>query len=57
MGDPRATGTPAVNAANPQSSGAIHREGRNVWILTIYGISGLALFGVLAYYFSSYIAR
>jgi hypothetical protein len=57
MVEQRANGTPAVNAANPQSSGAIHREGRNVWILTIYGISGLTVFGVLAYYFSSYMAR
>jgi hypothetical protein len=57
MGEQRANGTPVVNAANPQSSGAIHREGRNMWILTIYGISGLTVFGVLAYYFSSYIVR
>jgi len=56
MQEQRATGTPQVNSANSQSSG-IHREGRNVWILTIYGMSGLALFGVLAYYFSSYIAH
>jgi hypothetical protein len=57
MEDQRAIGTPAGKAANPQSSGAIHREGRNVWILTIYGVSGLTLFGVLAYYFSSYVVR
>jgi hypothetical protein len=31
--------------------------GRGAWVLTAYGISGLALFGVLAYYFSDYIAR
>jgi hypothetical protein len=55
MQEQRATGTPAANA-NVQTS-RIHREGRNVWILTIYGISGLTLFGVLAYYFSSYIAH
>ncbi len=56
MQQTRATGTPLVNAAQSQSS-ETHREGRNVWILTIYGMSGLALFGVLAYYFSSYIAH
>jgi hypothetical protein len=56
MDDTRAPGTQAVNATHSQSSG-IHREGRNMWILTFYGMSGLALFGVLAYYFSSYIAH
>jgi hypothetical protein len=33
------------------------REGRGAWVLTAYGISGLALFGILAYFFSDYIAR
>jgi len=28
-----------------------------VWVLTAYGISGLALLAVLAYYFSDYIAH
>jgi hypothetical protein len=51
----RATGTPAVNAANPQSGSV--KCPRSVWVLTAYGVSGLALFGVLAYYFSSYIAN
>ena len=32
-------------------------SGRGVWVLTAYGISGLALFGVLIYYFSTYITR
>jgi hypothetical protein len=52
----RATGTSAVNMSNSQSSGAVKCP-RSVWVLTAYGISGLALFGVLAYYFSSYIAH
>jgi hypothetical protein len=30
---------------------------RNVWVLTAYGVSGLALFGVLMYYFSSYVTQ
>jgi len=33
------------------------REGRGAWVLTAYGISGLALFGLLAYFFSEYIAH
>jgi hypothetical protein len=33
------------------------REGRGVWVLTAYGISGLILFGVLVYYFSTYVTH
>jgi hypothetical protein len=33
------------------------REGRGAWVLTAYGISGLALFGLLAYFFSDFIAH
>jgi hypothetical protein len=33
------------------------KEGRGAWVLTAYGISGLLLFGVLAYFFSDYIAH
>ena len=32
-------------------------EGRGAWVLTAYGISGLALFGVIAYFFSDFISR
>jgi hypothetical protein len=32
-------------------------EGRHVWVLTAYAVSGLALFGVLIYYVSAYIAQ
>lgn len=32
-------------------------EGRNVWVLTAYGIAGLAVFGVLMYFFSSYVTQ
>ncbi len=52
----RATETPAVSVSNPHSSETVKCP-RSVWVLTAYGITGLALFGVLAYYFSSYIAR
>ena len=31
--------------------------GRGAWVLTAYGISGLALFGLLAYFFSDFIAH
>jgi hypothetical protein len=34
-----------------------HHEGRGAWVLTAYGISGLALFGVLAYFISNFIAH
>jgi hypothetical protein len=32
-------------------------EGRGAWVLTAYGVSGLALFGVLAYFFSDFISH
>ena len=35
----------------------IKREGRGAWVLTAYGLSGLALFGVLAYFFSDFISH
>jgi hypothetical protein len=35
----------------------VHREGRGAWVLTAYGISGLALFGILLYYFSGYVTH
>jgi len=40
-----------------QSSASKHFAGRGAWVLTAYGISGLALFGVLAYFFSDFIAH
>src|SRR5579862_5307816 len=36
-------------ASGTQSSGT-HHEGRGAWVLTAYGVSGLALFGILIYY-------
>ena len=35
----------------------IKHEGRGAWVLTVYGLSGLALFGVLAYFFSDFISH
>jgi len=34
-----------------------HHEGRGAWVLTAYGISGLALFGLLAYFISDFISH
>lgn len=51
---------PGITSAVPnqaQPSTTKHFAGRGAWVLTAYGISGLALFGVLAYFFSEYIAR
>jgi hypothetical protein len=47
----------ALNQSNSNASSNKHFAGRGAWVLTAYGISGLALFGVLAYFFSDYIAR
>ena len=46
----------SATAAN-SASDKVRREDRNVWVLTAYGIAGLTLFGVLVYYFSSYITQ
>jgi len=54
----RALGNSSATSVSSQSSSSKPRhEGRNVWVLTAYGISGLALFGVLAYYFVQYITN
>jgi len=48
------SGNETVTTNNSRSAAATPRS---VWVLTAYGIAGLALFGVLAYYFSAYISR
>jgi hypothetical protein len=51
---------PDVSSVSQQSltaSSIRQREGRGAWVLTAYGISGLALFGILAYFFSDFIAH
>jgi hypothetical protein len=46
------------NSATTNSrTAATRHEGRHVWVLTAYAVSGLALFGVLIYYVSAYIAQ
>jgi len=53
----RAAGSSGSDAPGVGSSQTSHYEGRGVWVLTAYGISGLALFGVLIYYFSVYVTQ
>jgi hypothetical protein len=53
----RAAGNSPSNAPAAGSSQTPHHEGRGAWVLTAYGISGLALFGVLIYCFSVYVTR
>ena len=55
---------PVVSASNTEQSSTStstssirQHEGRGAWVLTAYGISGLALFGVLAYFFSDFISH
>ena len=52
----QAVSNSSTKAASSGTSSA-QREDRGVWVLTAYGISGLALFGVLLYYFSTYVTR
>jgi len=48
----------SVSAVSPSAGAKSYpQEGRNFWVLTAYGISGLALFGVLAYYFSDFVSH
>jgi len=54
-----------VSSVSQQSNSQMHSSssvdrrfaGRGAWVLTAYGISGLALFGILAYFFSDFIAH
>jgi len=52
---------PVVSSSNTDQTSTTstvhHHEGRGAWVLTAYGISGLALFGVLAYFFSDFISH
>ena len=53
---------PVVSSGNSEQSSTTtsalkHHEGRGAWVLTAYGICGLTLFGVLAYFFSDFIAH
>ena len=54
---------PVVSSLNTEQSSTTttsamrQHEGRGAWVLTAYGISGLALFGVLAYFFAEFISH
>jgi hypothetical protein len=48
---------PVVSPTEQSSTTKHPCEGRGAWVLTAYGISGLALFGLLAYFFSDFIAH
>jgi len=45
------------NSSTTNAKAANRHEGRGVWVLTAYGISGLALFGILLYYFSDFVTH
>jgi hypothetical protein len=48
---------PVVSPTAQSKSSSKNHEGRGAWVLTAYGICGLALFGVLAYFISDFIAH
>jgi hypothetical protein len=51
---------PVVSSTDQSSASTTSirkHEGRGAWVLTAYGISGLAIFGLIAYFFSDFIAR
>jgi len=51
---------PVVSSTDQSSTSTTSirkHEGRGAWVLTAYGISGLAIFGLIAYFFSDFIAR
>lgn len=54
--DDRALSNSSTATVNAQASEA-PQTNRGVWVLTAYGISGLALFGVLVYYFSTFVTH
>ena len=53
----RAPVVPSTEQSSTSTSAVKRHEGRGAWVLTAYGICGLALFGALAYFFSDFIAH
>jgi hypothetical protein len=48
----------ALGSSTTTSTSTVRpHEGRNVWVVTAYAVSGLALFGVLIYYVSAYLTQ
>ena len=54
--DDHTVGNSSTRVASSKSR-EVRQEDRNVWVLTAYGACALALFGILAYYFSDFITR
>ena len=48
---------PSTEQSSTTATSMKKYEGRGAWVLTCYSICGLALFGVLAYFFSDFIAH
>jgi hypothetical protein len=57
MEDRASVVSPDNTEQSSTSTSARRHEGRGAWVLTAYGVCGLALFGVLAYFFSDFIAH
>jgi hypothetical protein len=56
--DPVVSSTGTDQSSTSTSTSALRQhEGRGAWVLTAYSIFGLALFGVLAYFFSDFISH
>lgn len=53
----RAPVVPSTEQSSTTTTTMRKHEGRGAWVLTCYGICGLALFGLLAYFFSDFIAH
>ena len=45
------------SVASPANAKSQKLDSRTFWVLTAYGVSGLALFGVIAYYFSDFVSH
>jgi hypothetical protein len=48
---------PVESPVSQQTTTTKQYEGRGAWVLTFYGISGLALFGLLAYFISDFLSH
>ena len=54
---PVVSSTTGSDQTSTTTSAIRQHEGRGAWVLTCYGICGLVLFGVLAYFFSDFISH
>jgi hypothetical protein len=48
---------PVISSVSQPSTATRQHEGRGAWVLTGYCISGLALFGILAYFISEFLSH